>query len=160
MAFLHEADLREDVILHRTQPNAADRAKQTHWDNENNCERQRPAFVKRREEQKNEQDAERKNVNCAVPGEFLLERDLRPFGRETGGQNLFGKTFNRRQRVARARARSGLATKVGRRKHIISGDLVGAVYLPYGRHRTERNYPASSVARLQQPDVFETQAKL
>src|SRR5205823_6908620 len=73
-----KADLGEDVIFHRAEPDAADRAEQTHWDNENDRERQRPAFVKCRQEQKDEQNAERENVDRAVAGELLLQRDLRP----------------------------------------------------------------------------------
>ncbi len=78
-----EADLREDVVLHRAQPNAADRAEQAHRHDENDGERQRPALVKRGEHQEDEEHAERENVDRAVAGEFLLQRDLRPFGRET-----------------------------------------------------------------------------
>jgi len=38
--------------------------------------------------------------NRAVAREFLLERYLRPFGREAGRQNLFSETFNGGKRVA------------------------------------------------------------
>ena len=41
----NETDLREDIILHRAQPDTVDRAEQTHWDDENDGEWQRPAFV-------------------------------------------------------------------------------------------------------------------
>src|SRR6266436_1680728 len=80
----NKADLREDVVLHRTQPDTVDRTEQTHGDDENDCEWQRPALVKRREQQKNEQNAKRENVNRAVACELLLQCDLCPFGRETG----------------------------------------------------------------------------
>jgi hypothetical protein len=51
-------------------------------------------FRKAREQQENEQNAKRENVNRAVAREFLLERYLRPLGREAGRQNLFSETFN------------------------------------------------------------------
>src|SRR5207302_9119620 len=104
----NEADLGEDVVLHRAEPDTVDRAEQTHRDNENDCERQRPAFVKGREQKKNEQNAEREDVKRAVAREFLLQRDFRPFSREAGGQNLLRETVNGCERVASARTRRGL----------------------------------------------------
>src|SRR4029077_7525762 len=86
----NEADLGEDVVLHRAQPDAVDRAEQTHRDDENDGERQRPAFVQSGKQEEDEQHAERENVNRAIAGELLLERDLGPFRGEAGRQNLFG----------------------------------------------------------------------
>src|SRR5204862_2171954 len=117
----------------------ADRAEQTHWDNENDRERQRPAFVKCRQEQEDEQNAERENVDCAVAGELLLQRDLRPVRRETGGQSFFREAIDGREGVARAGAGRGLAAYVGGRKHIVASDLVGAAHFLDGRDGTERN---------------------
>jgi len=134
-----KTDLGENVVLHRAQPDTVDRAEQTHRDDQNDGERQRPTFVKRREQEKNEEDAERKNVDRAVASKLLLERDLGPFGGETGGQNLFGETFNGCQCVASARARCGLTAEVGRSKHVVTSDLVRAAYFLHGRHRTEGN---------------------
>src|SRR3954462_330245 len=122
----NESDLREDVVLHRAEPDTVDRTEQTHRDDKNDCERQRPAFVKRREQQENEQNAKRENVNRAVARELLLERYLRPLSREAGGQNLFGETLNGGERFATASARSRLTAQVGRGKHVIASDLVGA----------------------------------
>ncbi len=101
----NEADLGKDVVLHRTQPDAADGTEQTHRDNENDRQRQQPTFIQRGKEKEDEENAERENVSRAITGESLLERDLGPFRRETGGQNLFGETFYCCQRLARARAR-------------------------------------------------------
>src|SRR5205814_5935692 len=90
----NEADLGKDVVLHRAEPDTVDRAEQTHRDNENDRERQRPTLVKGREQEKNEQHAERENVNRAIAGERLLELDLLPFGGETAGQDLFRCTLD------------------------------------------------------------------
>src|SRR6266481_5181829 len=119
----NEADLREDVVLHRTQPDTVDRTEQTHRNDQNDCEWQRPALVKCREQQKNEQNAKRENVNRAVACEPLLQCYLSPFGRETGWQNLFGEMFDGRERLAAARARCRLTAEVGRGKHVVAGDL-------------------------------------
>src|SRR5207244_8147111 len=86
----NEADLREDVVFHRAEPDTVDRAEQTHRDNENDCEGQRPAFVKGREQKKNEQNTERENENRAIAGELLLQRYLGPFGGNAGRKHLFG----------------------------------------------------------------------
>ena len=151
-----KADLGEDVVFHRTQPHAADRAQQAHRDDQNDRKRQRPAFVKRREQKKNEQNAQRENVNCAVAGELLLQRDFSPFGREACGQNLFSQTVNGCQRVASTRARCGLPAQVGCGKHVVACDLVGAAHFLHGRHRTERNNPTRIISRLQQANVIGT----
>src|SRR6266446_10108155 len=144
----NKTNLSKDVVLHRAQPDTVDRAEQAHRDDENDRERERPAFVKGGEQEKNEQNAERENINRAVAGERLLERDLRPFGGETGGQNLFGETFDRCQRVTGARAGRRLAAEVGRSEHVVAGDLVGAAHLLHSRNRTERNNSTRIVARL------------
>ena len=149
-----KADLREDVVLHRAQPDAADRAEQTHRDDEDDRERQRPAFVERREEKEDEENAERENVDRAVAGELLLQRDLGPFRGETRGQSFFRETFNGGERVTRACARRGLAAEVGGGKHVVARDLVGAAHFLHGRDGTERNNSAGSIARLEQADVI------
>src|SRR6266513_6324530 len=156
----NEPDLREDVVLHRAEPDTVDRTEETHGDDQNDCERQRPAFVKRREQEENEQNAKWENVNRAIACELLLERDLRPLGREAGGQNLFGETFNGGKRFATAGARRRLTAQVGRGKHVVAGDLVGAAYLLHGRNRPERNNSARVIARLQQANVVRTQTEL
>src|SRR5204862_2577165 len=116
----------------------ADRAEQTHWDNENDRERQRPAFVKCRQEQEDEQNAERENVDCAVAGELLLQRDLRPVRRETGGQNLLREAIDGGEGVAGAGARGRLAAEVGGGEHVVASDLVGAAHFLDGRDGTKR----------------------
>src|SRR6266404_8081444 len=156
----NDPDLREDVVLHGAEPDTVDRTEETHGDDQNDCERQRPAFVKRREQEENEQNAKWENVNRAIACELLLERDLRPLSREAGGQNLFGETFNGGERVATACARCRLATEVGRGKHVVARDLVGAAYLLHGRNRAERNNSAGIISRLQQANVVRTQTKL
>src|SRR3979411_1486362 len=128
--------------------------------NQNDRERQRPAFVKRREQEKNEQNAERENIKRAVAGERLLERDLRPFGGETGGQNLFGETFNRRQRITGARAGRRLTAQIGRREHVVARDFVGAAHFLDRCNRTERNNSARIISRFQQANVVGFQTEL
>src|SRR4026207_2113192 len=56
-----EADLGEDVVVHVPQPHASDGAEQTHRHNQNDGERQTPAFVLGGEREKHEQHAEREN---------------------------------------------------------------------------------------------------
>ena len=91
-----EADLGEDVVLHRAQPDAADRAEDAHRHDEDDRQWQRPAFVLRREQEEDEENAERENVDARVAGDLLLEGDLGPFGREARGQILFGQALDAR----------------------------------------------------------------
>src|SRR5439155_8287867 len=137
-----------------------DRTEQTHGNDQNDCEGQRPALVQRREQQENEQNAKRENVNRAVTREFLLERYLRPLSREAGRQNLFSETFNGGKRVATARARCRLTAQIGRGKHVVARDLVGAAYLLHSRNRPKRNNSARVIARFQQANIVRTQTKL
>src|SRR5205814_9695537 len=153
-------DLSKYVVFHRAQPDAVDRAEQTHRDNQNDCEWQRPTLIKRGEQKKNEQNAKRENVNRAVAREFLLERYLRPLGREAGRQNLFSEAFNSGKRLATARARRRLTAQVGRGKHVVARDLVGAAYFLHGRNRAERNNSAGIISRFQQANIVRTQTKL
>ena len=88
------------------------------------------------------------NVGRAVAGEFLLQRDLRPVGRETRRQNFFRETFNGSQRVARAGARRGLAAQICRREHVVVRNFVGTAHFLHGRDGTQRNHSAGVIARL------------
>src|SRR5205085_8929910 len=135
-------------------------AEQTHRDDQNDRERQQPALIKCRQQQKNKQNAKRKNVGCTVAGEFLLQRDLRPLRREACRQNLFRETFDGCQRITSAGAWCGLAAEIGRRKHVVTRDLVRTAHFLYGRDGTERNNSARIIARLEQTNVVGAQAKL
>src|SRR5207247_5396417 len=104
----NESDLGEDVVLHRAQPYTVDRAEQTHGNDQNDCEWQRPTLIKRGKQKKNEQNAKGENVNRAVAREFLLERYLSPLGREAGRQDLFSEPVNGGKRVPTAGARRRL----------------------------------------------------
>src|SRR6185295_5378524 len=123
-------------------------------------ERQRPTFVESRQQKKDEENAERENVDCAVSGELLLQRDLGPFGGEACRQNLLGETLDRGERVAGARARCRLPAEVGGGKHVVASNRVGAAYFLHGRQRTEWNNAARIISRFQQADVVGAQTKL
>ncbi len=112
MAFLQasptkhdEPDLGKDVVFHRAQPDAADRAEEAHRDNENDRERQGPALVKRRQQQEDKQNAEREDVDRAIAGELLLQRHFRPLGGEARRQAFLREPVDRGQSVTRAGAR-------------------------------------------------------
>src|SRR5947207_4219019 len=152
----NEPDLCEDVVLHRAEPDTVDRAEQTHRDDKDDRERQRPTLIKRGEQKKNEQNAKRENVNRAVAREFLLERYLCPLGREAGRQNLFSETFNSGKRLATAGARRRLTAQVGRGKHIVARNLVGGAYFLHGCNRSERNNSAGIISRFQQANIVRT----
>src|SRR5205814_1828620 len=107
-----------------------------------------------------EHHAERENVGRSVAGELWLKRYLAPFRCETGGQNFFGETFNRCERITRARARRRLAAEVGRGEHVVAGDLVGTAHFLHGRYRAEGDDSARIISRLKQTDVVGTQTKL
>ena len=74
----HEADLRENVVVLPGEINAAERAEQTHRHDEDDGQRQPPAFILRGEHEEDEEHAEREDVNDRVACEDLLQREVGP----------------------------------------------------------------------------------
>src|SRR5205823_7426477 len=72
----NEADLGKDVVLHRAQPDTVDRAEETHRNDQNDCEWQRPTLVKRREQQKNEQNRSEEHTSELQSLAYLVCRLL------------------------------------------------------------------------------------
>ena len=64
-----EADLRQDVDVHAAQQQPADRGQQAHRHDQDHRQRQRPAFVLRREQQEHEhhRGAEDEDGRCCPP---------------------------------------------------------------------------------------------
>ena len=54
-----QADLGEDVVVHLHQPDPRDRRQQAHGDDQNDRQRQRPAFILRRQHQEHEDHRQR-----------------------------------------------------------------------------------------------------
>src|SRR5438876_11490245 len=67
--------------------------------------------------------------------------------------------FDGRERLAGARAGCRLAAKVGRTKHVVTRDLVGAAYFLHGRNRAERNNSAGIISRFLQANIVRTQTE-
>ena len=57
----HEADLGQDIVVHAAQPDPGDGAEQTQGHDQNDGQRQHPAFVLRRKHQEDEQHADGKD---------------------------------------------------------------------------------------------------
>ena len=71
-----EADLRENVGIHFRQHHAGDRTEQTHRYDEDHRERQRPAFVLRRQHQENQDHRQDEDEHAGVAGLQLEQRQL------------------------------------------------------------------------------------
>ena len=80
-----ESNLREDIVVPFGQPHATNRGQQSHGNDENDCEWQRPAFILRRQHEKREQYTQREDEKCRVATQNLLIREFRPFELHTVG---------------------------------------------------------------------------
>ncbi len=74
----HEADLGENVVVHSAKPNPRQRREHAHRDDENDRQRKRPAFVKRRENEKNKKHAKRENECRGIASDDLLVGERGP----------------------------------------------------------------------------------
>ena len=75
----NQTDLSEDVVVAVEQPDSGDSGEQRHRHDENDDQRQRPAFVLRGEHQVHEENGQRKNVDHGVAGQNFLVSQLGPF---------------------------------------------------------------------------------
>ena len=72
-----EADLREDVVVHALDHDAGDRGEDAHRHDQDDRDRQRPAFVLRRQHEEDESTHSGKMKAAPVARQFLLERPFR-----------------------------------------------------------------------------------
>ncbi len=85
-----EPDLRQDVVVHAAQDNAGDGGDQAHRYDQDDGERQRQAFILRRQHQEHEHHRQREGEHRGVASLDLLIRQRRPFIGEAVGQR-FGR---------------------------------------------------------------------
>ena len=83
----HEADLREDVHVEAAQDQRRDREQQAQRHDQHDGDRQRPAFVLRRQHQEHEQHAQRKDQEPEPGRGALLVGEIGPLVAEAAGQD-------------------------------------------------------------------------
>jgi hypothetical protein len=81
----HQADLGEDVVIHRAQPDTAYGGQQAHGHDQDDGQRHASAFILRRQHQEDEDDAEREDVDERVACEDLLIGKVGSFNRGADG---------------------------------------------------------------------------
>src|ERR1051326_976822 len=108
-----ETDLREDVVVAAGEPHARNGRQETHRHDENDHEWQRPALVLRRQDEENEQDAQREYEYSSVASELLLVRELGPLVPQAVRQRLPGQPLHRLNGFARAHTGRRAAVDVG-----------------------------------------------
>src|SRR5256714_620665 len=104
-----EADLRDEVVVHATEPRAEERERQTHRRDQDDGQRQRPALILGGMDEKDEEHAKRKDEDRGVAGELRLIGEVRPFDLHPGREHPGGETLHRRRRRAQAAARRRVA---------------------------------------------------
>ena len=111
-----EADLRENVDVHLGDHDADDRAQQAHRHDEDDRQRQRPAFVLGRQHQEHQHDRQQEDPHRRVAGLQLQQRQLGPLGaHRSAAIRSSAAVFQMRDRLAGTGIRPGVGVDGGRR---------------------------------------------
>src|SRR6516164_11368248 len=92
-----EADLRQDVDGHAPRKQACDRGEQAHRQDQNDCQRQLPAFVLRDEDEEDEESGCAEDEKSRRAALLLLEGEVGPLKSNALGKNLAGKLLHAMQ---------------------------------------------------------------
>ena len=149
-----EADLSEDVVVAAGEPHAHQRRHDAHGHNQDNGQRQGPAFVLRGQHQKRQQHAQREDVSRTAARQDLLVRQLGPFKRHTRWQRLACQLAHGIERRRRTGTRQRLTVDVCRQVTVVVADRVGADAIAHAHHRTQRHHATGGIARLEVQDLL------
>jgi hypothetical protein len=158
----HEADLREHVELEAGDPERADRAQQRDRGAEQDAERQRPAFVLRRQQQEHDEqrEAEDGGGRDAFLGDLLLERHARVVEPHLARHRLGEDLLERPHPLSRADARREHAVDLRRTVAVEAHRELRAVHLPHADERGQWQRLPGGVAHVELPDVLRPRAEL
>ena len=150
----HQADLAEDVERHVVDPEADHRAEGRQGDRDDDHQRQHPALVEGRHEQKNADDREGEDVTRLAPGLLLLVGRPGPLVAEALGQDLGGDLLHRPDRLARAIPRRRLAGDLRGIIHVVVRNIGWPDDVLHVPECAERHLPgARTVQNVQLHDV-------
>ena len=154
-----EADLRQDVVVGAGQPHAEHRRQQAHGHDEDDRERQRPAFVLRGENQEDEQHAQREYERRDIGGGFLLISEIRPFIAEFIRQRVAQDSLHCGAGLAGGVPRRRLAVDVGGEIDVVVRDAIRPGREADRCDRSERDHVAVGVACLELGDILGMRTK-
>ena len=135
------------------QPDAPDGAEQAQWNDEDNGQRQTPAFILRGQREEHEQHAERKYEHDGVARQNFLVGQICPFVAHAGRQFFGGEFLRQSDGLSGADTRVRDAIDVRSGIHVVANHFVRASRFMNIHQRTERNHVAGGIAGFKFPDV-------
>src|SRR6516165_1075881 len=150
----NEADLRQDVDRHAAGEQACDGGEQTHRHDQDDRQRQLPAFVLGDENEEDEERGGAEDEKRRRAALLLLEREVCPFRSNAVREDLTGELLHAVQGGPSGDARGRYALHLGGRKKIVARHAVWDRFALELRHRPNRHHFAGCVAGLQAGDVL------
>jgi len=154
-----EPDLRQDIYIRPAKHEPADCCEQAHRHDQDDRERQAPAFVLCRQHEKNENYRRAEDEKSRIAGELLLISEIRPVEPETVGEPFGGELFHRRQRISSRVTRQCAPLDLGGGIKVVAWDTVRAGDIAELSDRADRHHLAPVVPRLQIDDVVDVVSK-
>ena len=154
-----QADLEIDIVRVACEQCGGQRTENTERYDENDRERNGPAFVQRREAQEHDQHGDGIQKRSLRARELFLQRQARPLEADSRWQ-LLHQTLHGLDRIAGAAARGRLALDLHRGDAVIAFELRRSVRPFAGRERRDRHHHALVVAHVVQAQIGRSHAEL
>ena len=133
--------MHEDVIIAAGEPDAEQGGEQSHRNNEDHRQRQRPAFIQRRQHQERQKYRHREDNQRRVALGGLLEAQIRPFDVHTIRQQLAGHRGQFGHRLSgREYPRIGVADQIRRRIAVVADHRIRPVGRADIDHTADRHH--------------------
>src|SRR5262249_18266086 len=149
-----EAVLGQDVDRHAAREQAGDGGEQAHRQDQDDRERQLPAFVLRDEDEKDEERGGAEDEERGRAAQLLLESEGGPLERNALRKHLVGQLFHALQRRAGGDARRRSPLHLGSRKQVVAWHAIGDRLAPQLRHRPDRHHLAGCIAGSEAGNVL------
>ena len=149
----HEADLAVDIVDQSARPLRAERAENRDRHRQKNDERQRDAFVLRRERQIHEQQSESEDDQRLAARLDFFDRQSGPRVRKSLRQRAVRQLLHDRERLAGAVARRGRSIDLRRAEQVVVRDVLRRRGLTNRHDVAERHHRSARRPRVVALDV-------
>src|SRR6516162_1271178 len=150
----NKADLCQDIDRHAPYEQPCDRCEQAHRHDQDDRQRQLPAFVMRRQHQKHKKSGCPEDENGGGATLLLLISKISPFKRDAQWKNLTSKFFHAMQCCAGSDTRCCDPLHLSGGKEIVARHAVGNRPVPQLCDRADWHHLAGRVADLQAGNVL------
>src|SRR5262249_50665507 len=149
-----EADLRQDVDGHAPREQACYRGEQAHRHDQDDCQRQLPAFVLRDEDEEDEKGGCAENEESRWAALLLLESEVGPLKGNAFRKNLAGKLLHAMQCRTSGDARRRYPLHLGGGEQIVARHAVRDRFASELRHCPDWDHFTGRVAGFQTGNVL------